>query len=357
MDYNITWRKKDKGWQAIISYKDNFDKWKQKSKQGFKTQKDGKPWLDKTLKDLESNIKNNINLNDSDKTFKDVGQIFLDHMILYKEYYTVKGYKNCLSKFNTLDNKKIQKTEKYDIQSVFDGFIKEGLKQSTIETYLRRINTFFKYVKDDLKLITELPTVDIKIPKEKNPSNKKAITKKELDLLLKNLKGNKFYIVAFIAAKTGLRLGEVLGLTWNDLDEINLTLNINKQWKVSKETKKSDFGALKSKNSYRIVPISNKTLKELKSYKKNNPTDIYNRIAPFNATSIDKYLNPKLREFAGISMHELRHTYATLLISAGVDFKTAAELLGHTVEMTMKLYSHVTIDMLKRASETISKIF
>ncbi|WML35385.1 Arm DNA-binding domain-containing protein [Clostridium sp. OS1-26] len=41
MDYNITWRKKDKGWQCIISYKDSTGKWKQKSKQGFKTQKRG----------------------------------------------------------------------------------------------------------------------------------------------------------------------------------------------------------------------------------------------------------------------------------------------------------------------------
>lgn len=356
MNYNVTWRKKDKGWQFIISYKDSTGKWKQKSKQGFKTQKDGKPIIDKMLKELESTVKNNIDIHDSEKTFKEITEIYLEHIILYKEYYTIKGYKNCFSKFNVFNDKKIKDIKKFDVQKVIDNFIKEGLKQSTIETYLRRLNTFFKYVKDDLNLIIELPTMNVKIPKEKNEPNKKALTKKELDVLLKSLKTNKFYIVAFIAANTGMRLGEVLGLTWNDLDEINLTLNVNKQWKVSKD-KKSNFGALKSKNSNRVIPISPNTLKELKIYKKNNPTDICNRVAPFNHASIDKYLNPKLRQLAGISMHELRHTYATMLISSGIDFKTAAQILGHTVEMTMKTYSHVNDDMMKKASETISKIF
>lgn len=356
MDYNITWRKKDKGWQVIISYKIN-GKWKQKSKQGFKSQKEGKPYADKMIKELEATVKNNINVSDGKKTFKEITDMYIDHITLYKEYYTVKSYKNCFSKFKLLNDKKIKDIQKYDIQNIIDSFIREGLKHSTIETYVRRLNYFFKYVRDDLNLIIELPTANIKIPKDKENINKKALTKNELTELLKNLKSSKFYIVAFIAANTGLRLGEVLGLTWNDLDEINLTLNINKQWKVSKDTKKSSFGSLKSKNSYRVVPISKNLIKELKNYKKNNPTDIHNRIAPFNNASIDKYLNPKLRELAGISMHELRHTYATTLISNGVDFKTTARILGHDVEQTMRTYSHVNNDMMKKASDTISKIF
>mgnify|MGYP002410257252 CR=1 FL=1 len=57
------------------------------------------------------------------------------------------------------------------------------------------------------------------------------------------------------------------------------------------------------------------------------------------------------------SIHGLRHTYATLLIANGVDFKTAAKLLGHTVEMTMKVYSDVTDDMIEKTTDTINMIF
>ena len=58
-----------------------------------------------------------------------------------------------------------------------------------------------------------------------------------------------------------------------------------------------------------------------------------------------------------ITMHTLRHTYATLLIANGTDFKTAAKLLGHDVEMTIKTYSHVTDDILERVSKTVNIIF
>ncbi|HEY5524823.1 MAG TPA: Arm DNA-binding domain-containing protein [Clostridium sp.] len=307
MDHNITYRQKDKGWQFIISYKDGDAKWKQKSKQGFKTKKEAKPIAEKMLEELESSIKNNINVDDANQTFEEVVKMYLEHSILYKEYNTVKAAKNSFSKFSCLNSIKIKDMQKIDIQGAVDKLVKEGLKQSTISTYVVRLNTFFRYIKDDLNLIINLPTEGIKIPKEKNKTNKKALSKPELDKLLCDLINSKFYIVAFIAANTGIRLGEILGLTWNDLDEINLTLDVNKQWKVPGKGKLAGFGTLKSKNSSRIVPVSSEALKTLKIYKKNNPTDLKNRIAPFSHACIFKYLNPKLREFAGISIHELSY--------------------------------------------------
>lgn len=357
MEHNITYRQKDKGWQFIISYKDSSNKWKQKSKQGFKTKREAKPIAEKMLENLKISVTNNINVDGAIQTFKEAIKTYLEHCSLYKEYNTVKASRYSFSKFECLNSLKIKDINKLDIQGAVDKLVKEDLKQSTIAAHVIRLNTFFKYIKDDLNLIIDLPTSGLKIPKEKSKTNKKALTKLELDKLLNELLDNKFYMVAFIAANTGIRLGEILGLTWNDLDEINLTLNINKQWKVSKKDMKSDFGTLKGKNSYRIVPISSKALNTLKIYKKNNPTDFKNRITPFNEASISKYLNPKLRELAGISIHELRHTYATLLIANGMDFKTAAELLGHDVQETYRTYSHVTSDMLKNASKKIDNIF
>lgn len=356
MDNNITYRKKDKGWQCIISYKNNLGQWKQKSKQGFKTQKDAKDFIKTTLKELESNTKLNYDHNLIEGTFKELSQIYLDHIVLYKEYNTVKCYRNAFCRFNKLNDKRIKNINRYDIQNIIDDFIKEGLTRNTIQSYLTRITVFFKYVLEDLNLITDLPTTKIKIPKVKGETNKKALTKKDLESLLLSLEDDTCYIVAFIAANTGMRLGEILGLTWNDIDFKNCTVDVNKQWKLIKPNY-SNFGTLKSKNSYRTIPVSAKFIKELKNYKKNNPTDIYNRVATFNISGTSKQLNPKLRELADISIHELRHTYATTLISNGVDFKTAARILGHDVEQTMKTYSHVNDDMVKRATNIIENIF
>ena len=55
-----------------------------------------------------------------------------------------------------------------------------------------------------------------------------------------------------------------------------------------------------------------------------------------------------------ITIHSLRHTYATNLIANGLDFKTTAKLLGHTVEQTMKTYSHVNDDMMDNARKIIN---
>lgn len=56
-----------------------------------------------------------------------------------------------------------------------------------------------------------------------------------------------------------------------------------------------------------------------------------------------------------ISIHTFRHTYATNLIMNRLDFKTTARLMGHTVEMTMKTYSHVNDEMLIRATKIINE--
>jgi Site-specific recombinase XerD len=58
-----------------------------------------------------------------------------------------------------------------------------------------------------------------------------------------------------------------------------------------------------------------------------------------------------------ISVRELRHTYSTGLVAQGLDFKTIAKLMGHDLQQTIKPYSHVTNDMMKRATKIINENF
>src|SRR5699024_1627362 len=111
--------------------------------------------------------------------------------------------------------------------------------------------------------------------------------------------------------------------------------------------------------SNRVIPIPEKTLKELLKYKKNNPTDIYNRvILDKNGDNVSRRIITKLNKNGrNITIHDLRHTYATTLISKGVDFKTVAQFMGHDVEQTIKTYSHVTDDMIQNATNVLNSIF
>jgi len=364
MQYSTLIRKKDKGYQFIITYKVN-DKWKTKSKQGFKKKEDAKTSMDKALDELKKEVKiQPVDPTMEGLTFKQFSDIYIEHISLYSEVNTILAYKTVLNNFSSLDNIEICKISNLDIQQSIDKFMKKGLNVNTIKDYLRKLNTIFRAAIDEYNLLYKMPTKGIKIAKEKAEITKKALNKMELDNLFKDFIKSKYYLLLLIAGTCGLRLGEILGLTWKDIDFKNNTIKVNKQWKQirinNKESEKAnifDFGTLKSKNSNREVPIPPKTLNELK--KCSNVVNIDNRIFKFNNTdSISICINRLLkRKGYDITIHELRHTYATMLISSGVDFKTAAKLLGHTVQQTMKIYSHVNDDMMKRATGIIENIF
>ncbi|AQR93347.1 site-specific integrase [Clostridium saccharoperbutylacetonicum] len=360
MDYNVTYRKKDKSLQCIISYKDTNGKWKQKSKQGFKAQKEAKPYIENTIKELEKRFASEKSIISPDYnliTFKMLCDEFVEHEKLYREHNTVRNHKIAFIVFSDLDNKKVVFLKKIDIRKCFDKVVSD-LKHATLKKYLQSIKLLFNYYIDNYDNNFSID-LNLEIPKDKVPTIKRALSKSELDELLtsKRLLKSKYYIVAYIAANTGLRCGEILGLTWSDIDEINLRINVTRQWKISANSNDYDFGNLKNKNAYRYVPISPAFIKKLKEYKNTVPTDIHNRIAPFNNLQITSSFNTTLRQIGNITIHELRHTYITLLVSNGLDFKTIAKIAGHDVKQTLITYSHVTDDMMKNASNTISKIF
>lgn len=354
MEYNITYRKKDKGWQFIISYKDANGKWKQKSKQGFTTKKEAKPIAENMLKDLKKNIKT-LNNSFSKITFKSFSEMYLEHEKLYKEFKTIESLLTVIRRFQDLNDKELCKITNLDIQKIIDNMTKDHLNNNTIRYYLKILNSMFLCAKFKYNILDEVPSKYIKIGKS-TPPKKKALNDDEIKDLLLKFKNTKYYLVVYIAVNTGMRIGEILGLTWNDIDFNNCLISVNKQWKILKDNSWG-LGSVKSKNSIRIIPISNSVSQELLKHK--TVINIDNRVFNFKSKdTVTSRVNRLLKENDfDISLHELRHTYATKLIANGVDFKTAAKILGHSVEQTMKVYSHVNNDMLNKAHSIIENIF
>ncbi|MBU3146599.1 site-specific integrase [Clostridium sp. CF012] len=360
MQYNITYREKDKGIQYIISYKDKLDKWKQKSKQGFQTKKEAKAAAQLEVKTLEKDLKLKDILSKEHEgiTFKEFTDMFITHERLYKEPNTVLGYKYAIRVFNDLNELEMVKIRNINLQNRIDQLTKKGLKGSTIKSYVKILKVIFNSALDQYKIISFSPVQNIIIPKDKNETEKTALTKLELDTLLNKITNRKYYMISSIAGKCGLRIGEILGLTWDNIDENRLMIKVTQQWKQL-DSGVYDFGILKTKNSKREVPISPNLLAEILKYKKDYPRNYNGRIfGNKNADAIRSSLADKYHELGyPISVHELRHTYATLLIGNGMNPKMASVLLGHDVQETMRTYSHVTTDMQEMAIKLINNIF
>ena len=356
LNYNITFREKDKGWQCIVSYKEKSGKWKQKSKQGFKTKKEAKAYSNVIIKELES--KQGLNKDMEGITLKEYSNIFIDHISLYKTVSTIQLYKYTFDKFKSLYNKDITKITTMDLQITIDELVKSGLSYNTMKGIKSRLSYIFKVAINQYNIINKNPASKLVITNIEKAKNKKALNKNELMELINNTDNLKYKLCLSIAGMCGLRRGEILGLTWDNIDFKKNTLTINKQWK--KINTGWGFGKCKTLNSYRTIPISTFIKELFIEYRKaSNISNIDNRIFDWvNPDDLSTYISSYLkRQGYNITLHELRHTYATMLISNGVDFKTAALLLGHDVEQTMKTYSHVNEDMLNKASNIIKNIF
>lgn len=355
MDYNITYRQKDKGWQYIISYKIN-GKWKQKSKQGFKSKKEAKPYAELALKELRDSESLNQDLKEI--TFRKFVDMYLKHIELHMQNNTVRLYKMALKHFSELDNIEMNKITTMHLQKCIDKMIKKKLSYSTIRTYKNRITAIFNSAVNKFNIINKSPADNLTLKIDKEPSKKRALNETEFKDLLKKTKNMKYKVMFALAGMCGLRLGELLGLRWDKIDFTQGIITINIQWK-NKGDGTVGFGELKTKNSYRTVPLPNDMKKILIEWRNSSPIDISNRVIPYKCIS---GITPMLRNYVrkigfDFSIHELRHTYATTLIANGIDFKTVAKLMGHDVEQTMKTYSHVTDEMMDNATKVINKIF
>jgi len=171
-----------------------------------------------------------IDENHNNISFKNLVDIYLKHLTLYKEYNTLKCYEYTYNKFSSINELKVKDIKKVHIQECVDDLIRDGLKARTISSYVNRVKLLLQYCQENFNS-TYFIFDKVKIPKEKIESRKKALSKSELDELLIKLKGHSYYLTALLAGTCGLRCGEILGLTWKDIDFDNSKLTVVKKLK------------------------------------------------------------------------------------------------------------------------------
>lgn len=168
----------------------------------------------------------------------------------------------------------------------------------------------------------------------------------------------------FLSLYTGLRVGEVCALRWEDIDFNQQVININStvaKIKCTDGTSKTKLviDKAKTKASLRTIPVPIFVCQQLMEIKRNS-------ISEFVISDKSTFLNPRTYEYRfhkildecgirNINYHALRHTFATRCIETDGDYKSLSEMLGHSsVAITMDLYVHPSDDIKRKQIEKIA---
>ncbi len=251
------------------------------------------------------------------------------------------------------------------IQNYVDDLL-DLLTPQTIKVHLNILNIVLKRAYK-LKLIKENVVQYVDVPKNKKYKNDIYDTN-DMQLLLEKCRGTSIELPIILASGLGLRISEILGLTWNNIDFNDSTITIDKI--TVRDNGKVILKEPKTESSIRTISAPKEIILMLKRLKKDRlSAKLKGEKSHRELVFYDKNLNPiaqdvlskKFRLFLKennlkhIRFHDLRHSHVTLLINAKVPIKVISERVGHSnINTTLNIYSHALKEMDQEASDKIS---
>lgn len=346
-----------------------------------------------------------------------------EHCEINLKYHTIQAYKNIIK--NHIKPRvgfyRLSQITTSTLQEFINNtYVEYGFSKNFMKNILKVLKTSFTYATDVVGFVKENPALKVRLPKYDMPDEDPAhiFSKDEIRTILDRFKKNHCIYYAFLTAYyTGLRVSEVFGLTWDDIDLENKTLTVNKN--VLKKNQASAthgrhisgkattmwfFGTCKTKGSYRTIDIGDTLVAALKEFKKEqeenkmeygdfymmhyakvvkNPYTNKDEIKIINAykeieialpvvnlvfvknngvfegTDSCKYPFKVIHYELGINcrFHDFRDTHATRLIEAGADIKAVSKRLGHSnIRTTYEIYVKVTQKMKNDAVDRFEEI-
>jgi len=304
--------------------------------------------------------------------------ILEDYMILwYNTYKKGKGalktqemYRNCINNHinPALGTKRIKEITATQVQKLLNNITSS---KSLAHKVRITLNQIFKQAIAD-RLITFNPVSSCKVIAPDEPK-RECLTPIQRELLLHILKDHRSFPIVFTILYTGMRMGETLALLWKDIDFENQIIKVTKatEFKNSKPKQKSP----KTKKGIRNIPIPDELYNYLKNYQKTVKKSLYvfpgHAGGPMGLTEIKRIIrkannkinkwfdnHPDMQEHRfNLTFRLLRHTYCTGLYDAGIDEKSAAELMGHDVIIMREVYTHIQESRKQKTAQKLNKLY
>lgn len=359
-------QRKDGRWEARVTVGRNPSTGKQIQKSIYgKTQAE----VSKKLRELCKEVDDGIYKEPVKYTVKDWAEIWLNEYTGNLKPLTVKQYTTYINNriVKNMGSVKLTRLDTPIIQRFYNQLTKEGLSPVTIKNIHSILHSMLETAVEVGYMRTN-PSNVCRLPK---PEKKqiKPLENADISKLLEALKGDKYESLYTVDLFTGLRQGELLGLTWDCIDFKKGTMYIYRQLQFNKGS--YYFTSLKNGKTRTIAlaPYVLNILRnqkawqaecQLKSYGMwNNKDDLVftNELGGHLTQNYTYRHFKKIVSSIGIPdarLHDLRHTFAVSSLQSGNDVKTVQEALGHhTAAFTLDVYGHVTEEMRKASADRL----
>lgn len=262
------------------------------------------------------------------------------------------------------DKKEIKEA---DVQAFVLKKLTEGLSHKSIKDILIVIKMIVKFgSKYDY---FPYKTFEVKFPTQRINNSIDVLSRANQKRMMKYIEDNFTFrnLGMLICLLTGLRIGEICALRWEDIDMesgvIHIRRAIQRVYVVEADTRRTELtiDTPKTKNSLRDIPMTRELMRVLKPIVKIMNKDYYvltNESKPTEPRTYRNYFKQfiKALDIPKLKFHGLRHTFATRCVEGECDYKTVSVLLGHSnITTTLNLYVHPNLEQKQKVIEKMFK--
>ncbi len=326
---------------------------KQKSLGGFKLKKDAEARLKRAEKDLATGTYGREEL---------TLQAFYERWIKAKEKsLKASSLRDVKGAFTVhilpvLGSKRLEKLGPLDVQGFVDGLAEKKLAPATIGKVYRYLRSALRQA-ESWRLIERAPTSGIILPRS-NREELSFLKPEEIVQLLAKAREPERILFA-VLAMSGLRLGEGLALRWRDVDFDMNAIRVERTW-----SRVGGFTEPKTRTSRRAVVLLPSLADTLREYYQGGPPDAllfsHDGRQPLDPGNTRRrfYAALNAAELKHVTIHSLRHTYASVLLASGASIVGLQRSLGHaSAVMTLDVYSHLLEESVESSALKADQLF